>query len=169
MFSKKPVESAIPKNPSQIKGAALEFLEKNYNEFKDQKPIPNVLYVLDPNSINYMKKITLGPIEDRGEEGKFSKISCSYIDKNGQKKDTSLKPGGTWQNPLNVITAESEGVPVQVMDRTGNITLRNALNPKLKFGETIWYTRSPFVQTADKVRFGGKRKTKRKRKTRSNR
>jgi len=139
MFSKKTPTETT--TVKTLKEKAEEYLGKNYNVFdKKTNNVPPTFYVLEQKSINFMKKAVFGLDEDRNKI-----LTYSYQDKAGKE-----------------VKYVKSGDDIRTRSLNGEFIL-------VPYGETMWYKISPFGQTAEKVRFGGKRKTKRKRKTRSNR
>ena len=55
MFSSKPVQRTT--DPALLKQKAIEFLDKNYTRVKPGEAVPYDFYMLEPKSINGMKKI----------------------------------------------------------------------------------------------------------------
>ena len=125
-----------------VEEKAKEYLKKNCSVFdKNTNNVPLTFYVLEPKSINFIKKAVFGSDEDRNKI-----LTYSYQDKD----DKEVKDVKT-------------GDEIRIRNSNGEFVL-------VPYGQTMWYKLNPFGQTPDKVRFGGKRKTKRKvprRKTRS--
>jgi hypothetical protein len=186
MFSRKaqtekvPTEQKVTTNLADLKAKATQFLHDNLDTVTGTTlNVPTTCYMLEPRSINYIKKITLTRFrkteDDTFEEdkrGDFAKIVYSYTGKDNNPQVKSIKTITTPNyQTKSVETTESDGKPVRVKDK-GVIILNQALNTTGVLANPIWYDSSMFYSNKKNIAnavLGGKRKTKRKRKTRSNR
>ena len=62
MFSSKPDQPVQrTTDPVLLKQKAIDFLNKNYTKYNPSEGLPEVFYMLEPNSINGMKRISMPP------------------------------------------------------------------------------------------------------------
>ena len=136
MFNSKPVQRTT--DPVLLRQKAIEFLNKNYTRAKTMYEIPDDFYMLEPKSINGMKK-----------------LRC-------QGKDKENIEGQPTKNLLNASVTYKKISDGESYSRYEKIILDNAnLEP-------MWYrTISMFGNSASDAVLGGTRRRKsRQRKTR---